>query len=62
MKEEKDYEREPMITDSNDNNLPYTLLDIEYFPFKTNGKESEARDENIFTSLRLFCCPRLGWL
>jgi len=37
-------------------------MDVEYFPFKTNGEESEARDENFFTSLRLVCCPRLGWL
>ena len=65
MKEEKEYdfeEREPMIIDNNDNNLACCMDDVEFYPFKTNGEKSEARDENIFTSLSLFCCPRLGWL
>ena len=31
-----------------------------YNEFKTNGEKSEAREENFFNSLRIFCCPKLG--
>jgi membrane associated rhomboid family serine protease len=33
------------------------------YPFKRDDiEESKARDENFFTSLSLFCCPKLTWL
>jgi membrane associated rhomboid family serine protease len=33
-----------------------------YYPLRirSNGEPSMARDENIFESLKLFCCPKLG--
>lgn len=29
---------------------------------RSNGEESEARDEGFCFSLQLFCCPKLTWL
>ena len=31
-----------------------------YYPWESNGSPAEGRNENIFFSLKLLCCPKLG--
>jgi hypothetical protein len=31
----------------------------DYFPFKSDGQPSKAREEGFFDSLQIFCCPKL---
>lgn len=37
-------------------------IDFKSFGFESNGEPSKARDENLFQSLRHFCCPYLSIL
>ena len=36
--------------------------DEKYYDFwQTNGEPKKARDENIFGSVVICCCPKLSW-
>ena len=48
-----DDEKQPMMMEENENTESY-------YKFTTDGEPSGAREENFFTSLSLFCCPKLS--
>jgi len=34
----------------------------DFYPWTTDGEGSGARDENFFSSVSYFCCPKLTWV
>jgi membrane associated rhomboid family serine protease len=54
-------DKTPLVKKQDDEEVAYNTANLYDWRKATDGlEESDARNENFFNSLRLFCCPKLG--